>query len=98
MLFWYPTSFHGHLFSPVLLIVAAAHPLVAVEPRHFLPTRALAWVALMTLVPGCAAGVILSPGWRNEQLQELLLTLGLVAMPAAALLSLVLAWACGRRR
>lgn len=87
-LFWLLPSFHGHLASPVLLVVAAAYPMIAVERGRGLPFRVFTWVALSTLLSGCATGLVLPLTWRNARLQESLLMLGVFAPPLAAAISL----------
>jgi len=97
-LFWLPPGSHGRLFSPVLLMVAAAYPMIAVERGRGLAFRVFTWAVLATLVPGCVAGVVLPLSWRNVELQETLLLLGVVAPPILAALSLPVRWAYRRLR
>jgi hypothetical protein len=98
LLFWALPTHHGQLPAPVLLIVAIAYPMIAVESGRGLALRAFSWAALLLFVAGCAVGVVLPTGSWTVALQEGLLALGVIVPPVVGLLSVPTRWGYHRLR
>jgi hypothetical protein len=93
----FPTV-HGVLNGPLLVIIAVAYPLVAIEAGRALAMRVFCWSSLVLNILACGCYWVLSLSAQNIRIQEGLLLLGVTVPPMGAVGVTVLQFAVGAVR
>jgi hypothetical protein len=89
---------HGALFSPALVLIAAALPCVRSSRTRGAWAPVFVWSTLLLLLLGCSAEYFLEPTYDNGLVQERVLLASLWAPTVAAMTAATAGWLAERKR